>query len=298
LQNSADPQNWWGNPGLGLLDNVHRQGAGLLDVPGAALSTARVTPSDLALGDSSGGPVTRTLTINNRSNQPQILDLSHEPALATGPSTFAPTFLDAPATVDFSSASVVVGARSTATVDVTISPDATLADRSVYGGYIKLTPQLGGSVLRVPFAGFVGDYQDSIQVLTPTVNGFPWLAQIVGPNFVNRPDGATYTMAGDDVPFFLVHLDHQSRQMKFEVWDDRGRFKGTFSQDQFLPRNSGANGFFAFDWNGEVVRGGASSPLADGSYIVRLSVLKALGDVWDPAHTEYWVAPVVTIDRP
>jgi subtilisin family serine protease len=23
LQNSADPKNWWGNPGLGFLDNVH-----------------------------------------------------------------------------------------------------------------------------------------------------------------------------------------------------------------------------------------------------------------------------------
>lgn len=150
----------------------------------------------------------------------------------------------------------------------------------------------------MPFAGFVGDYQSAIQVLSPTVNGFPWLSQVVGGFFENRPDGATYTMDGDDIPFFLVHLDHQSRRMKFEVWDDRGRFKGVFSEDQFLPRNSGANSFFAFEWDGEVVRGGASSPLPNGTYIVRISVLKALGDVWDPAHTEYWVAPLVTIARP
>src|SRR4029434_4862981 len=35
LQNSADPHNGSGNPGLGFLDNVHRQGAGMLDIPGA-----------------------------------------------------------------------------------------------------------------------------------------------------------------------------------------------------------------------------------------------------------------------
>ena len=30
LQNTARPALWWGNPGLGFLDNVHRQGAGML----------------------------------------------------------------------------------------------------------------------------------------------------------------------------------------------------------------------------------------------------------------------------
>jgi len=29
LQNSAKPKPWFGNPGLGFLDNVHRQGAGM-----------------------------------------------------------------------------------------------------------------------------------------------------------------------------------------------------------------------------------------------------------------------------
>jgi minor extracellular serine protease Vpr len=41
LQNSADPKNWWGNPGLGFLDNVHRQGAGMLDIPGAIMATTQ-----------------------------------------------------------------------------------------------------------------------------------------------------------------------------------------------------------------------------------------------------------------
>ena len=35
LQNSADPKNWSGNPGLGFLDHTFRQGAGMLDIVGA-----------------------------------------------------------------------------------------------------------------------------------------------------------------------------------------------------------------------------------------------------------------------
>ena len=36
----------------------------------------------------------------------------------------------------------------------------------------------------------------------------------------------------------------------------------------------------------------------DGMYVMRLSVLKALGDDSDPAHWETWTSPVITIDRP
>ena len=55
LQNSADPKDWWGNSGAGFLDNVHRQGAGMLDIPGAILATTTVEPSELALGESQAG---------------------------------------------------------------------------------------------------------------------------------------------------------------------------------------------------------------------------------------------------
>ena len=63
-------------------------------------------------------------------------------------------------------------------VEVTVTP-ATAPDKAQYGGYIVFTPEGGGQVYRVPFAGFVGDYQ-SIQVLAPTANNFPWLAKLVG----------------------------------------------------------------------------------------------------------------------
>jgi hypothetical protein len=188
-------------------------------------------------------------------------------------------------------------------VDVTIAAEPTLPDRSIYGGYIVFTPQGGGAVYRVPFAGFKGDYQ-STQVLTPTANGFPWLAQLVGSSFFNRPTGATYTMAGSDIPYFLMHLDHQSRRIRLEAFDAiTGKAWHRVSDDEYVTRNSTPGGFFAFTWDGTTFTGKGKNPnqwrtVPNGQYIVKVSVLKALGDESNPAHWETWTSPVITIARP
>jgi hypothetical protein len=124
LQNSADPKNWFGAPSLGFLDNVHRQGAGMLDIPGAVLAGAVVEPSELALGESEAGPAVRSLTITNNGSSLMTYALSHVGALATGPNTFTPSFFDAFATVAFSAASVNVPPGGSASVDVTITAPA------------------------------------------------------------------------------------------------------------------------------------------------------------------------------
>jgi minor extracellular serine protease Vpr len=50
LQSSAVPALWFGNPGLGYLDTVQKQGAGLLHIDRAILSTTTVEPGKLSLG--------------------------------------------------------------------------------------------------------------------------------------------------------------------------------------------------------------------------------------------------------
>lgn len=298
LLNSADPKMWWSNPALGFLDNVHRQGGGMLDIPGAVLSTTRIEPEKLSLGESQAGPATRTLHLVNRSGAPVTYDLSHTPALATGASTFSPSFHTAFATVAFSAPSVTIPAYGKASVTVTITAPAA-PDRGVYGGYIVFTPTTPGQVYRVPYAGFIGDYQ-SIPAMTPTTFGFPWLAKVVGGSFVNQPGGATFTLVGDDVPYILVHLDHQVERLAMEVFDAvTGRWEGYALDLRYVGRNSTATGFFALAWDGVALReGGVSRVVPDGRYIIRLSVLKALGDKRNPAHTESWTSPVITLARP
>jgi subtilisin family serine protease len=296
LHNSADPHVWWGNPSAGFLDNVHRQGAGMLDIPGSILATTRVEPSQLSLGESEFGPQTRTLTISNSGSSDVTFALSHEPALATGSNTFTPSFWTTLTNVSFSAPSVLVPAGGKATVDVTIGADATLADRSQYGGYIVISG--GGQTYRVPYAGLKGDYQ-SFTVLTPTTNGFPWLAQLIGNLYYNRPDGGTYTMVGTDVPFFLLHMDHQSRLMRMEVFDaNTGKSWHSAAQYEYMGRNSTSTSFFAFDWDGTTVAGRKLYTVPNGTYVMEISVLKALGDADNPAHWESWTSPPITIARP
>ena len=298
FQNSADPKPWWGNPALGFLDNVHRQGAGMLDIDDAILSTTKIEPSELSLGEVESGSVTRTLYVENKSGSAVTYDLSHTAGLATGPNTFTPSFFNAPSTVVFGAPSVTVPAGGTAMVSVTITPNASLADKSLFGGYIVFTPQGGGAIYRVPFAGFKGDYQ-SIAALTPMGVGLPWLAKLVGANLVNQPAGATYTLAGGDVPYIVFHLDHQVRLLRLEVFESgSGKAWHRAYEQEYVGRNSLATTFFAQPWDGATRGGNKLYTVPNGSYYIKLTVVKALGDPSNPAHVETWTSPTITINRP
>ena len=151
----------------------------------------------------------------------------------------------------------------------------------------------------MPYAGYNGDYQ-AIQALTSGGHGFPWLASLAGGFLVNQPAGATYTLVGDDIPFILVHLNHQSQLLQLEVFDANNKSKKfVFSQD-FIERNSAADGFFAFAWDGTTTdeNGKGAKQIKNGTYNVVVTSLKALGDKHNPAHTESWTSPSITIARP
>jgi hypothetical protein len=304
FQNSADPKAWFGNPALGFLDNVHRQGAGMVDIDDTILSTTSVVPAKLALGESAAGPSVQQLTVKNTATTPVTYNLSFVNALSTG-GTITPTFSTSNATVAFSSASVVVPARGEASFTATIT-GATVPALGQYGGYIVLTPTDGGRVYRVPYAGFVGDYQ-TIPVLLPTANGFPWLAKLAGGTFTNQPAGATYSLVGDDVPQFLLHFEHQAQRFRMEVTQiktdkngvkSKGRGWHKVLDEDYFGRNSTPTGFFAFAWDGTTFAGDTTYTVPDGEYVVTVSVLKPLGDLNDPAHNEIWESPLITIDRP
>jgi len=297
LQNAAEPKPWLGNPGLGFLETVGRQGAGMLRIDEAITSKVAVTPAKLALGESEGGPVTRSLEISNEGRRPVTYQLSYVNALSVG-TTYAPAFYASDATVTFDRPTVTVSGRGERHVKVTITPP-TGPDKAQYGGYVVLTPTDGGQVKRVPFAGFVGDYQ-SIQAMAPTVYGFPWLTVLYEGSFyqVTGPDDWAYSMVGDDIPFFLVHFDHHSRLVRTDIYDEAGRGLGQASAaDEYLPRNSGPTGFFTFSWDGTVTRGRRTITVPDGKYTAKLSLLKALGNPFNPADWETWTSPVIAVQR-
>jgi minor extracellular serine protease Vpr len=277
---------------------VHRQGAGMLNIYNAVKATTRITPGKLSLGEMQAGPVTKTLTIENRGARQVTYTLSSVGGITTGPDTFNVQLFVAPGAVTFSAPTVTVAAGASADVNVTVAPPTT-QNKFIFGGWVVATPDNGDPALRVPFAGFTGDYQ-SIQVLAPTANGFPWLARLSSGSFFKQTTTATYTMAGDDVPYILLHLDHQSAALQVTVTDAvSGRDYHFADNERYLGRNSTATGFFAISWNGvTATNGGHLASVPNGEYILTLRVLKALGDPLNPADWETFAAPHVIVARP
>jgi subtilisin family serine protease len=309
LQNTAEPRLFSLNPGLGFFEVAHRQGAGMLQIDDAIRATTVVQPSKLSLGESQAGPSTHTLTVRNDSAADVTYTLSHVPALSTGANTFAPGFFTGFAAVAFSTTTLTVSAGGSATVDVTITANAALGDRSVYGGYIVLTPQAGGAVSRVPYAGFKGDYQ-SIEAMprrlvraatpVPPVPALtvPALARLDGEIYLQQGAGATFTLAPGDRPSFLFHLAHQVRTLRIEIRDAvTGKSWHRVFDATYFGRNSASTGFFALDWDGTTVAGRKQFVVPDGQYVAIISVLKALGDDDNPAHWESFTSPAFNITR-
>src|SRR6266545_5740563 len=225
LMNTASPRGVNIAPALGL-EPTWRQGAGLAYVPSAILTTSSVTPSKIALGEGTGG--TAELTITNSGPAAMTYDLSAVSTVATGPSIvplnpllypFVFSYLGGTNSATFSSPSITVPAGGTKTVNVTIGANAGLRDKSLYGGYVVLTPQGGGTVLRVPYVGFFGDYQ-SLPVITNAGCGLPTLARFGSstdafqcgtgtpvPGVRAQPSGGVWEQPKQDPIIVFFHLN-------------------------------------------------------------------------------------------
>jgi minor extracellular serine protease Vpr len=319
LMNTALPKAVNIAPTSGLLEPTWRQGAGLAQIVNAVTTPAWVTPAKISLGEGNGGA--SQLTVTNGGTAPVTYDLSEVTTIGTGPSTAAGAvypfnfaYLGGADTATFSSPSITVPAGGSTAVNVNIQAGA-WRDKSLYGGYVVLTPRGGGVTLRVPYVGFFGDYQ-SLPVLTSANCGLPAVFQInagsadgcLGPG-VSRlgSAGATFTLQGSDFPILLFHLNHQVRRLNIQVFKADGSavhpvFNYVTQQD-FLGRNSTATTFFEFDWDGTrsqdngVGNGDHRKAVPNGRYVLKLSALKALGDAGNSADWETFTTPPITLAR-
>ena len=297
LMNSADPHGFnAANPTL--LMSVHRQGAGMLDIPGMILANTRIEPGKLSLGETSGGSVVGSFTIRNNSDHTISYALGHSPAVATGPATFSIAAFIAPSAVSFDVNPVVVPAGGSATVNVTATANAALADRSLFGGYIDVTPDDGSPDYSVPFTGFKGDYQTQ-PALLPTANGFPWLAKQVGTSLVKQTDGAVYSLIGTDIPILVLHVENSVSLLRAEVFEvGTNKTWHRFDNESDLGHNSSATAFYTLGWDGTTVNGNKENVVPNGNYYIVMTVVRALGDANNPAHVETFTSPTFFLARP
>jgi hypothetical protein len=120
-------------------------------------------------------------------------------------------------------------------------------------------------------------------------------------------------MVGEDIPYFLIHFEHQVEKLQATIYHagSGAPVHPVFNKgidEEYLPRNSTATGFFAFGWDGSRIHSNGyngkgytkdlTKRLPDGEYVVEIKALKANGDAGNPDHWETWTSPVIAIDRP
>lgn len=308
LQNTAEPKFWSGNPMLGLLDLASRQGAGMVQIDKAIQATVKIEPGKLSLGEGQAGPRYVSLSLENNGADAVTYGLSFENGVSAvnGPPVtytysdgstgtyYRTDIFTGNAAVAFDAPTVTVPAHGTAVVNATITP-ATSPLKGHYGGYLVFEPLGAGATLRVPYAGFIGDYQ-SIQVLTNIYSSaYPRLVK----DGAMASDGASFTMIGSDVPTLRVHFDYQSRLVKMEVFDAvTGKAWHQALKLEYFGRNS-ANSYYSlpFDGTTESPSNKKVYTVPNGSYVIKLSVLQALGNEANPADWEVWTSPMFYISR-
>jgi hypothetical protein len=130
----------------------------------------------------------------------------------------------------------------------------------------------GDPPLRVPYAGYKGDYQ-AVPAMTPTAQGYPKL--------VRSSDA--------DMPAVLVHMNNYARRIRIEAFRG-GRRVGTVLRRDYVPRNHVEA---PLAWN--VVTTLPLRRLRAGEYHVVMTVERALGERGTPVET--WTSPTFKITR-
>jgi subtilisin family serine protease len=307
LQNTAEPQPWSLNPDLFFaIDSVHRQGAGMLRIDNAILNPVSATPAQLSLGESASGPFVDVITIQNSSTSDitftltQIEELGLAPIATTGNSN-QPSFVLAAPTVEYfrlrqssffdpiEEITVPAGGMASFQVRITANPAAN--DGTIYGTYLVFLPDTEGiAPIIVPAAGFKGDYQQLPVLSLPPTLAFADEDGTIFP----LPGGTVFTMRDGDVPSFALGLVHpvQRAVAEFIPQNERSWIGAQPAFEAELVRRNNPNSVYLFgldDYDASV--------LPDGSYTIRLTLLRALGDPTNPNHVIVTETPRFVIDR-
>jgi len=326
LQNSADPVPW--TVSATQREPAHRQGAGMVDIDDAiCMVVARptcpnaekvvVAPGQWALGEGTAAQ-TQTLTLTNNSSTSVTYNITHLRSLGTA-STFVPTGATAPVTVLHnagmtpSASTVTVPAGGTATVTVTITPPTLAANAltgalinpegAVYGGWIQFTKSgTTAPALRVPYAGFRGDYQGLAALTDGACESTPFPAifkaggeteckaasdstpAAVLTGFTKQAAGATFNVdQREDRPVLLYQVGHQVRRLEIRAVNQATNQEFLVAFADYFRRTATndltVNGFFVYTWDGKYIADNGRTTnrraVPTGSYKLKLVATEA-----------------------
>ena len=301
LQNTAEPMPWSLNPAAGL-DHSFRQGAGLIQVDQAIGSAQRVEPGRISAGDGDG--TSTTLTVFNDGDEDVEYVIGHEGTLGTAANPFAPAFLGAGSDIE-APESITVSANSSANVDVTIHAPAFGWPNHQYGGYLTLTPEdEDAATLRVPYAGYEGDYQELplfgyYADATEFVEQEPRLVEIDEEGDPTPVDeGHEFTIEDGDYPIVEAFFGHFPHELRITATHEGSGREWLVMEDSYLPRSEESDHYYQFPWPGTTQAGRSDNtrPVASGTYTLRVEVLRAMGDPENDDHWDSWESPTFELD--
>ncbi len=302
LQTTGTLAAWSQDPTSGLLEPVHRQGGGLIQIVTALTTQQTVSPGKISLGEGSDGAKTTAITLTNTSAKPVTYAITKSDGVATLGSFIDAHFFKPKVGAKMSAPkTVTVPAKGQTTVMVKITPPHAPAT-AIYGGWVAFTAA-GATTLHVPFAGMVGDYQ-SVKVLTG--DGLPTLAQLDADGNLAPVSGhPVYTMQNYDYPFLLLHLDYPVSDLRIDIF--RVGWRGWLTPIALNYRSWVKTGpvgkdpgyqYFYFDGSYTTLGSkGKQFPIRSGTYVIHITVTKALADHRGDSY-ETWTSPTFSITQP
>ena len=306
LQTTGTLAAWSQDPRSGLLEPVHRQGGGLIQIATALTTKQTVSPGKISLGEGSAGPQTTSVTLTNTSTTPVTYTITKSDGVATLGSLISKTFFKKNAAATMSApTTVTVPAKGTFTVNVKITPPSKPAT-AIYGGWITFTAT-GATTLHVPFAGMVGDYQ-SVRVLP--ADGLPALAQVNAEGILDfASEHPVYTMKKGDYPYVLLHLDYPANDLRIDIFRVGWRglptpiapnYRSWVKTGPTGKDGDGMNYYEAHKFDGKYTtlgQNGTQFPVKNGTYVITITVTKALASGHSRGDYETWTSPTFSITQ-
>ncbi|KAI7904209.1 peptidase S8/S53 domain-containing protein [Cokeromyces recurvatus] len=285
------------------LDSPLRQGAGLVQVYDAITQGTHASPAQISFNDTATTKYrTQVITITNHGKNTAHYKVIHDPSTAISPynvKEYGYTPLEpavntvAVAKLKFSKTKIKVKPGRSFKLKVTVTPPKTNPkDHIFYGGFIHLESgrKSKSKDLHIPYFGVVG-----VQKTLPIFDeGYP---DLLDQSSVVYPKSKTYVFDRSDsstAPIIALRLLTPTAQIKAEIFEAKTNKKlGYFMTGlDYIGRNflTGDSIITPFIWDGTYVPSSISNaplpiPVADGTYYLKLSALKNLGD---PSNTKDW----------
>jgi hypothetical protein len=223
LVNHAQPAKLYGTD---LTDSVAKQGGGLVNAFNSVASKTVVYPSSFSLNDTTRTQQHYTMKITNSYTVPVTYTLAHEPAAQMNVFAAGDDLMQEKATLEYTpdyaqvtfrnmrtrSFRVKAGETAEARVDIEPPVNARKDLWPVYSGYVTLTNDQDDIVIRVPYAGVAGDWDEAPIFSRNSPSLFASMSQnavfnaagFVG-NATQTVAAGTYLLDGSFTPFLPLN---------------------------------------------------------------------------------------------